>query len=325
MPNKVRVYGNAQNRTALGIANAYLVMYPDATLDDLNKAFPIALNSSKRAETVFVDSKDPSQCKTTKKGESTFERYFFEKNEEILKLQDGTKACMLELWAKSDFEKIVDHAKQYAIEVVDYKPAKPFTKGGFRLEYLDGYVPPAKKSKKLRGLLWLLSILLLIGGIVLFFLKNPVIIEKIIEKEVIKNDTIYKEVIKNDTIYKEVIKNDTVYIQQLAEIEKKFNAARFEVGKSNLSDEAKFVLYDLAKLLNDHPELKLRIIGHTSKEGSEDFNQKLSEARAKAAVDFLVNRGIAISRLKYRGVGSSRPVDTTQLDVNRRTEFRVIE
>ena len=38
--SKVRVYGKAQNRTALGIANAYMVMYPQATLEDLRKAFP---------------------------------------------------------------------------------------------------------------------------------------------------------------------------------------------------------------------------------------------------------------------------------------------
>ena len=40
MPSKVRVYGKAQNRTVLGIINAYLVMYPHATKEDLDKAFP---------------------------------------------------------------------------------------------------------------------------------------------------------------------------------------------------------------------------------------------------------------------------------------------
>ena len=43
MPSKVRVYGKAQNRTVLGIVNAYLVMYPHATKADLEKAFPLAL------------------------------------------------------------------------------------------------------------------------------------------------------------------------------------------------------------------------------------------------------------------------------------------
>ena len=43
MPSKVRVYGKAQNRTALGIVNAYLIMYPHATKEDLEKAFPLEL------------------------------------------------------------------------------------------------------------------------------------------------------------------------------------------------------------------------------------------------------------------------------------------
>jgi len=78
-------------------------------------------------------------------------------------------------------------------------------------------------------------------------------------------------------------------------------------------------------MLKNNPDLKLRIVGHTSKEGAEDFNQKLSEARAKAAVDFLVNeRSIEALRLEFKGVGSSQPIDETQLDVNRRTEFIVV-
>lgn len=43
MPSKVRVYGKAQNRTALGIVHAYMVMYPHATFEDLQKAFPDSL------------------------------------------------------------------------------------------------------------------------------------------------------------------------------------------------------------------------------------------------------------------------------------------
>lgn len=44
MVNKVRVYGKAQNRTALGIMHAYMVMYPQTTMEGLQKAFPNELN-----------------------------------------------------------------------------------------------------------------------------------------------------------------------------------------------------------------------------------------------------------------------------------------
>ena len=55
------------------------------------------------------------------------------------------------------------------------------------------------------------------------------------------------------------------------------------------------------------------------------LNQKLSEARAQAAVDFLISRGIAADRLQSEGKGSSEPIDENNPEVNRRTEFIIIE
>ena len=111
----------------------------------------------------------------------------------------------------------------------------------------------------------------------------------------------------------------------LEEIEKNFNATQFEQGKAELNDEAKFVLHDLAKLMKKNPTLKVQIVGHTSAEGDANLNQKLSEARAQAAVDFLVARGIATERLDAEGKGSSEPLDVNNPEVNRRTEFVVFE
>lgn len=54
MANKVRVYGKAQNRTALGIVHAYMVMYPQATLQDLRRAFPNELNPDKGIAENFI-------------------------------------------------------------------------------------------------------------------------------------------------------------------------------------------------------------------------------------------------------------------------------
>jgi outer membrane protein OmpA-like peptidoglycan-associated protein len=148
---------------------------------------------------------------------------------------------------------------------------------------------------------------LLIGAIVFFATRKPEVevVEKVVEKE--------------------VIVHDTVYVQQLAEIEKNFNATQFEQGKSELSEDAKFVLHDLAKLMENNPTLKVKIVGHTSAEGDPNVNQKLSEARAQAAVDFLVGRGIATERLEAEGKGSSEPLDENNPEVNRRTEFVVFE
>lgn len=315
MINKVRVYGKAQNRTVQGIFNAYLIMYPYATLKDLNKAFPKELHHGNNP--IFVDIKDASKytkviSKGERKGEeeNNFDFLFLTDKKDVFQLQDGTKAVMLQMWIEEWYNNVVQHAKQYGIEVASFEYNEPFSKGEYRLEYLNGYVPPAPAKKKSKLWLWILLAILLIG-IIIFLLLNKkapetIVVEKIVEKE--------------------VIVKDTVYIQLLAEIEKNFNAAQFIAGKADLSEDAKFVLHDLAKLLNSNPDLKLKIVGHTSKEGTEDFNQKLSEARAKAAVDFLVNeRKVDASRLEYKGVGSSQPLDENQLDVNRRTEFIVIE
>jgi MoxR-like ATPase len=126
-------------------------------------------------------------------------------------------------------------------------------------------------------------------------------------------------------VEKEIIVRDTVYVQQLEEIEKNFNATQFEQGKAELNEDAKFVLHDLAKLMDKNPTLKVKIVGHTSAEGDANLNQKLSEARAQAAVDFLVARGIATERLDAEGKGSSEPLDVNNPEVNRRTEFVVFE
>ena len=111
------------------------------------------------------------------------------------------------------------------------------------------------------------------------------------------------------------------------EIKENFNAAQFEKRKYDLNESSKTVLLDLVKLLNENPSIKLQIEGHTSAEGDEEFNQKLSANRAKAAVDFLISKGIENSRLSYRGLGSTQLKDVTNPEAqeNRRVEFIVIK
>lgn len=80
--------------------------------------------------------------------------------------------------------------------------------------------------------------------------------------------------------------------------------------------------------MKDNPDIRLRLEGHTSAEGDAAFNQHLSEARAKAAVDFMVgHEGIDASRLEAIGKGSSEPKNPSDPTApeNRRTEFIVLE
>ena len=312
MPSKVRVYGKAQNRTVLGIINAYLVMYPHATKEDLDKAFPSS-ELLKRASGM-KDFKSLFRTPAEWKKDVSNQGLWFSESDERLKLQDGKEYILLKLWPKEAFEDMVSHASMYGIEVAKFEQGEKGVKGGYRLEYLNGYVPPVVATKKSPIWLWILIGLAAIAILLWLLLgksePQPQTIEKIVEVE------------------KVVIVRDTVYTKEIEEIEKNFNAAKFEQGKADLAEDAKFVLHDLAKVMNKNPEVKLKIQGHTSAEGDAAYNQKLSEARAKAAVDFLVEqKGVDINRLSYEGLGSSMPkiAENPMAPENRRTEFIVIE
>ena len=306
MANKVRVYGKAQNRTALGIMHAYMVMYPHATMEDLQKAFPNELNPDSGVKKNFV--------KAGEKGTEANWDGFFQKEDELLTMGDDQQVAVVKMWTKPSFERLVAHAAQYGIEIAQFEAADRGIgqKGSFRLEYLNGYVPPAPVASK-KGIPWWVWAIIatVVIGLIIALLCRP------------KGE---KEVVVTDTVVKTVV--DTVYVQQLEKIEDNFNAAQFQQGKSDLSEDAKFVLHDLAKLMNAYPELKLRIEGHTSAEGDAAKNQSLSEARAQAAVSFLVeHEGVDAGRLEAAGFGSSRlkNADDPMASENRRTEFEIIK
>lgn len=326
MVNKVRVYGKAQNRTALGIMHAYMVMYPQVTMEDLQKAFPDELNPDSGVKKNFV-------CAGEKGTDANWDG-FFQKEDELLTMGDGSKVAVVKMWTKPSFERLVAHAAQYGIEIAQFEEAEGGgKKGSFRLEYLNGFVPPkpelskvetvgenVEKPKKKKSLTWLWMLLCLILIALIIFLLMRSCQHKEPETIVVRDTVVQKQ-----EVIVEV--HDTLYVEQLAEIEDNFNAAEFKKGKADLSRDAEFVLHDLAKLMKQYPEMKLRIEGHTSAEGDANFNQKLSEARAQAAVTFLVeHEGIDASRLQAEGFGSSKlkNADDPMAPENRRTEFEII-
>lgn len=305
MTNKVRVYGKAQNRTALGIMHAYMIMYPHATMEDLQKAFPNELNPDSGVKKNFVKAGD--------KGTDANWNGFFQKDDELLTMGDGSKVAVVSMWTKPSFERLVSHAEQYGIEVAKFEESEGAgKKGSFRLEYLNGYVPPAPK-KKIPMWVWIALAVVVIAVIVILALRGCREQQVIVEEKIV-----------TDT----VVVRDTVFLTQIEEIEKNYNAAEFVQGKADLSESATFVLHDLAKVMQKNPQIRLRLEGHTSAEGDAVVNQKLSEDRAQAAVDFLVNHeGIDASRLEAVGKGSTelKNTDDPMAPENRRTEFIVLE
>jgi len=98
----------------------------------------------------------------------------------------------------------------------------------------------------------------------------------------------------------------------------------FDTNKSEVKPESKQALGEIAKLLNNKPDLKLFVVGHTDNVGQLDYNKHLSMRRATAVVKVLVNRyGIDSSRLLPDGVGPLAPVLSNSSDVGRAKNRRV--
>ncbi len=102
----------------------------------------------------------------------------------------------------------------------------------------------------------------------------------------------------------------------------------FEYNSSGLKKQSEAELEILVEFMEDNPSLKIEISGHTDSIGSAEFNQELSEKRAKVVYDFLIGNKIPTSRLSYVGYGKSQPVATNETEagraLNRRTEFKII-
>ena len=102
----------------------------------------------------------------------------------------------------------------------------------------------------------------------------------------------------------------------------------FDFDKATLRKESIPELERVYKFMTDNPKIVIEISGHTDNVGSHEYNEKLSEARAKAVVTYLINKGIPPQRLKYRGAAYDEPIvpnDTPEhRQLNRRVEFKIL-
>jgi outer membrane protein OmpA-like peptidoglycan-associated protein len=97
-----------------------------------------------------------------------------------------------------------------------------------------------------------------------------------------------------------------------------FGDTHFNFGESTLSSEAKMLLDKDVQAMKDNPDTEVRMAGYTSAIGSEEVNQKLSEDRANAVRDYLIEEGIAPERITVIGYGRTRPAvyEVTPGDIN---------
>lgn len=103
----------------------------------------------------------------------------------------------------------------------------------------------------------------------------------------------------------------------------------FNTDSYELLPQSKAELQRLIDFLTQNRTLIVEIGGHTDNVGSQEYNQKLSESRAQAVYNYLIDHGILEKRMKYSGYGFSSPVSSNDSEIgralNRRTEFKIIK
>ncbi len=103
----------------------------------------------------------------------------------------------------------------------------------------------------------------------------------------------------------------------------------FNSGKASFQKQTIPVLQAMTAILKEYPTAKFSLEGHTDSTGSEVSNQKLSEERAAAVKNFLIENGIDASRLSSKGFGESMPVDSNKTSKgkanNRRVEVKLVK
>lgn len=107
----------------------------------------------------------------------------------------------------------------------------------------------------------------------------------------------------------------------------------FDFDKATLRPELFAVLDSVVGLMSRYPTMAIEVSGHTDSKGTDEHNQPLSEARAKAFVDYCVSKGIEATRMEFKGYGEARPIAPNTIkgkdnpdgrQKNRRTEIKVI-
>jgi type IX secretion system PorP/SprF family membrane protein len=128
---------------------------------------------------------------------------------------------------------------------------------------------------------------------------------------------------------------DTVKLEAL-EVNKNYalNNIYYAYDKTELTEESKRELDKLLEILSNNPSIVIELSSHTDNKGTEQYNQELSENRAKSCVNYLIEKGINATRLIPKGYGETMPIAPNENEdgsdneagraKNRRTEFRVI-
>jgi outer membrane protein OmpA-like peptidoglycan-associated protein len=97
----------------------------------------------------------------------------------------------------------------------------------------------------------------------------------------------------------------------------------FDTDRATLKPESADTLDKVAASLKDFPDVKIQVAGHTDNTGSDAHNMKLSEARAKSVMDYLVSKGVSPAMLSAKGYGETEPIADNNTKEGRAQNRRV--
>ncbi|MEO0557953.1 MAG: OmpA family protein [Bacteroidota bacterium] len=115
-----------------------------------------------------------------------------------------------------------------------------------------------------------------------------------------------------------------LYSQLQSEGSLTLGGVEFETASSTLRSASTQILDGVAQMLLQHPEVRLRVEGHTDNTGTAAGNERLSQQRAESVRDFLVGRGIASDRLVPMGMGQNQPIASNDTEDGRQRNRRVV-
>jgi len=102
----------------------------------------------------------------------------------------------------------------------------------------------------------------------------------------------------------------------------------FDVGSAAINPNFRVTLDSVSSNLVQYPNSIIDVYGHTDSTGSDSFNQRLSEQRAKSVSDYMTSRGVASARIRWQGFGETQPIADNATEFgrsrNRRVEIKII-
>lgn len=129
--------------------------------------------------------------------------------------------------------------------------------------------------------------------------------------------------------------NQNLYLEKV-ELEKaiKLENIYYDFDKSNIRPDAAIELNKLVKIMKDNPTIWIELGSHTDSRGNDQYNMRLSQNRANAAVQYIINQGINQNRITAKGYGESKLLNKcangiqcspAEHQLNRRTEFKIVK